>query len=285
MPDARVQTRLAAARDEARARLMEQLEKAGDIKVDDVRSATQLEKASERERRWSKFNIELLSRLFTTERYADEYINSRVSIRYVADGYFDTSWQEFKNRLIGSINSQISALQSIIERLHLIDEGEMLAINGTARSSEANLQLLIERFHLVARQLRQRYDDRSTLKIGDEYDVQDLLQALLHIFFNDIRKEDGTPIHAGAAAKIDFFLPEIETAVEVKKSRPTLNAKKLGEELIVDIERYQKHPGCRRLVCLVYDPDGLIANPRGVETDLSKQHGKMTVRVMIVPSH
>jgi hypothetical protein len=57
----------------------------------------------------------------------------------------------------------------------------------------------------------------------------------------------------------------------------------LGEELIVDIAKYQNHPQCRKLLCFVYDPDGTISNPRGVETDLSKQHDKLTVRVMIVP--
>src|SRR5262249_47411003 len=117
-----------------------------------------------------------------------------------------------------------------------------------------------------------------------EYDVQDLLHALLMIFFNDVRKEEGTPSYAGAASRMDFLLPEIETAVEVKKSRPSLTAKQLGEELIVDIGRYQNHSRCRTLVCFVYDPEGRIANPHSLEADLSKQHDKLTVRVMILPT-
>ena len=54
------------------------------------------------------------------------------------------------------------------------------------------------RFHLVARQLRKRHDDRSTLDISDEYDVQDLLHSLLCLFFDDIRSEEGTPSYAGS---------------------------------------------------------------------------------------
>jgi hypothetical protein len=82
---------------------------------------------------------------------------------------------------------------------------------------------------------------------------------------------------------MDFFLREIGTAVETKMARPTLSAKQLGDELIVDIERYSNYPGCRSLFCLVYDPNGLIPNPRGLESDLSGQRDKVVVRVMIVP--
>jgi len=150
----------------------------------------------------------------------------------------------------------------------LIDEGEMPAVDGAAQA-ELNLQLLIGRFHLVARQMRVRHCSRATLEINDEYDVQDLLHALLMIFFNDIRKEEWTPSYAGGASKMDFLLLEIETVVEVKKSRQSLTAKLLGEELLIDIAKYQEHPRFRKLVCFVYDPEGTITNPRGVEADLS----------------
>jgi hypothetical protein len=142
---------------------------------------------------------------------------------------------------------------------------------------------LAERLHLVVRKLRERREDRSTLDVADKYDVQDLFHALLTIHFDDIRKEDWAPSHAGAASRMDFLLPEIETVVEIKMTRPTLSTKQLGEQLIVDIEKYRKHPTCRMLFCVVYDPDGRISNPRGVENDLTKDDNQMAVRVMIVP--
>ena len=82
---------------------------------------------------------------------------------------------------------------------------------------------------------------------------------------------------------MDYLLPTQETAVEVKMARQSLTAGKLGEELIVDIAKYQEHPKVRKLLCFVYDPDGLIPNPRDIENDLSKQHDKLAVQVMIVP--
>jgi hypothetical protein len=148
------------------------------------------------------------------------------------------------------------------------------------------LQLVLQicsRFHLVARQLNSRYGNRPTLEIDDEYDVQDLLYALLHIGFDDVRKEEYTPSYAGGASRADFLLAKEKIVVEAKKTRPTLKAKEVGEQLIIDIAKYRKHPDCKTLVCFVYDPAGLVANPRGLESDLSQATEDFTVRVLVVP--
>jgi hypothetical protein len=63
----------------------------------------------------------------------------------------------------------------------------------------------------------------------------------------------------------------------------SLNDKKIGEQLIVDIERYQAHPDCDRLVCFVYDPDHHIRNPIGLEKDLSRKDEKLEVIVVVAP--
>ena len=100
----------------------------------------------------------LLSHLFTSDEYADEYDSARRSVHVVSDRYMDPSLDELADRLVGSISSQISTLRSIIERLNLIDEGEapITAIEGAAQS-ERKLDLLIERFHLIARQIQVRH--------------------------------------------------------------------------------------------------------------------------------
>ncbi len=284
MSQASNKARLLITREDARSQLLKRIEKAGEINADEIRSPAELEQAEEREKRWWKYNRALLSRLFTNEEYADEYTLARRSVHVVSDRYMDPSLGELADRLVGSIKSQISTLRSIVERLDLIDEGGLtVAVVESAVRGERNLELLIERFHLVARQMRVRHASRPTLEINDEYDVQDLLHALLMVFFDNIRKEEWTPSYAGAASKMDYLLPELEMAVEVKKARQTLTTRELGQELIVDIAMYQNHPQCRKLLCFVYDPDGLILNPRGVESDLSRQHDKLAVRVMILP--
>jgi hypothetical protein len=69
---------------------------------------------------------------------------------------------------------------------------------------------------------------------------------------------------------MDFLLLELEAVVELKMMRPSLSTKQLGDQLIVDIDRYQKDPNCRTLYCVACDPEGLIHNPRGLEADLSR---------------
>ncbi len=143
------------------------------------------------------------------------------------------------------------------------------------------VEQVCSRFHLIARQIRTRYADRETLAIEDEY--QDLLHSLLHIYFDDIRKEEWTPSYAGGSSRVDFLLKDDALVIEVKKTRKGLKAKEVGEQLIIDIARYGSHPDCKKLICFVYDPDGWIANPRGVENDLNGQNGTLSVKVLIIP--
>jgi len=79
------------------------------------------------------------------------------------------------------------------------------------------------------------------------------------------------------------LLKDDSLIVEVKKTRKGLKAKEVGEQLIIDIARYQAHPDCKKLICFVYDPDGWISNPKGVENDLNGKNGELEVKVLIVP--
>jgi len=142
---------------------------------------------------------------------------------------------------------------------------------------------ICDRFHLVARQLRSRHDERPTLDIQDEYDVQDLFHSILHLHFNDIRPEEYTPSYAGKSSRMDFLLKQEQIVIEIKKARSGLGAKELGTQLIEDIARYKAHPNCDILICFAYDPDGRIANPRGIEGDLSRTENGFSVEVLIRP--
>lgn len=142
---------------------------------------------------------------------------------------------------------------------------------------------ICEGFHRVTRQLRQRYDSRATLDVSDEYDVQDLLHALLVLHFEDIRPEEYTPSYAGGSSRMDFLLKRERLVIEVKRTRASLSPKVLGGELIEDIARYESHPDCGELVCFVYDPEGRLPNPRGIETDLGRDDGPFPVTVLVRP--
>ena len=145
------------------------------------------------------------------------------------------------------------------------------------------LTQIFERFHICARQLKRRHSGRSTLEITDEYDVQDLLNAILRLHFDDVRPEEWTPSYAGGNNRMDFLLKNEEISIEVKMTRDGLKDKELGEQLIVDIVKYKEHPNCKSLYCFVFDPDGHIRNPRGLERDLTREHDGLAVKVYIRP--
>jgi len=123
--------------------------------------------------------------------------------------------------------------------------------------------------------------DRPPLVVGDEYDVQFLLEGSLRALFDDVRPEDPSPTRAGASTRVDFVLKEEQIVVEAKMTRQGLSERQLGEQLIEDIERYRSHPDCRTLVAIVFDPAHRIPNPKGLETDLRRDDGEMRVRVVI----
>lgn len=146
-----------------------------------------------------------------------------------------------------------------------------------------DLMHLFDRFHQVVIQLRDRYDNRETLEVNDEYDVQDLLHSLLKIYFDDIRPEEWTPSYAGTSSRQDFLLKNEKIVIETKKARKGLNNKELANELIIDISRYKTHPDCKTLMCFVYDPENRIKNPRGLENDLTESIEDFNIIVKIRP--
>ena len=76
---------------------------------------------------------------------------------------------------------------------------------------------LMNKFHLVVKQLRDRYNNRETLDVQDEYDVQDLLHSLLYIYCDDIRSEEWCPSYASKCSRQDFLLKNEKIVIETKR--------------------------------------------------------------------
>ncbi len=165
----------------------------------------------------------------------------------------------------------------------MLDEVQQFAPTPVNNDLFSFILEVLHNFYNVERQLRNRYDHRPTLSINDEYDVQDLVHALLKIKIMDIRREECTPSSAGKSARMDIIIKEIETVIEVKMTRNKLRDKEIGDQLIVDIERYKSHPDCKNLICFIYDPHGFIVNPEGLVKDLSGSRGHLNVVVIIKP--
>jgi hypothetical protein len=139
------------------------------------------------------------------------------------------------------------------------------------------------RFHMVVRQLRLRREYRATLDVEDEFDVQDLFYALLRLEFDEISSEEWMPSYTNCASRTTFFLNRERIAIVVKKTRPGVGAREIAEQLQADSERYAARENCRTLFCFVYDPEGRIGNPRGLEMDLTSVSDRYTVELLVAP--
>lgn len=178
-----------------------------------------------------------------------------------------------------SISTGIGILEAVKEE---VESGDISSALDTKNPIQI-VERICDRFHLVARQLRERFNERETIDIQDEYDVQDLFHALLHLEFEDIRPEEWAPSNAGKSTRVDFLLKPERIVIEVKKTRRGLGAKEVGSQLMEDIHRYRSHPDCDALVCFVYDPEGRVVNPRGMESDLNIDTGELVVQAVIRP--
>lgn len=156
-----------------------------------------------------------------------------------------------------------------------------LSFAGSRLDAVQTILALSERFLFVQRRLAK---GRYAVKFENEHDDQFLLRALLVQFFDDVRDEEFTPSHAGSNSRIDFLLPEFGLAVELKHTRESMTDAKVGEELMTDRERYAQHPHVTHLIALIFDHDGHLDNPRGLESDLQRDqsHPDLTVTVRII---
>lgn len=235
--------------------------------------------------KWQRDTKVSLSKIFPKENHADEFDKINYSLLVWTDS---TPESEDQRAYLRGLEEAEAFLESCIREIDEYWTDEVDHSIGYSTTAEENTPLLLveklcSRFHLVVKQLRKRYDGRVTIDVADEYDVQDLLHGLLRVFFDDIRPEEVAPSYAGKSSRMDFLLKNHQLVVETKMTRKGLEAKEIGSQLIEDIARYKSHPDCKTLVCFVYDPEGRIANPSGLENDLNCEENDLNVRVIIVP--
>jgi hypothetical protein len=118
--------------------------------------------------------------------------------------------------------------------------------------------------------------------IQNEGDLQIIVEAILRLHYDDVRPEDYVPEYAGGRSRVDFLLRETGVIIETKMTRERLRDRQVGEELTIDWKRYERHPDCRAIFALVFDPERHLTNAPGLERDLSQVHTEPATRVTVV---
>jgi hypothetical protein len=162
------------------------------------------------------------------------------------------------------------------------------APNQPAKPSNIDevLLVLVRGLRRAMHPLTHRRKGAQPILFSNEYDVQDLLHALLRPWVSDIRPEEFTPSYAGSSTRMDFLLPAHSLVIELKFVRDRAHAKQIGNELIIDIEHYRRHPDCRSLWCVVFDPENLLTNAEGLHADLegkrTTKDGELLTKVLVL---
>jgi hypothetical protein len=123
------------------------------------------------------------------------------------------------------------------------------------------LESTLPRLPRVIRQLRDRQDNRPPFRIVDETDLEDLLRALLPLYFDDIRPQCRTPRYA-SATRTDFLLAPERIVVTSKLVRSTIREPQCVEQFQEDIAYYRAQGNCGTLVGYIHDPEGLLRDPQ-----------------------
>lgn len=246
-------------------------------KIDEIAKLRSLPRDCPEFMKWYRETIVLLEKIFGSDA---NQVGHFQAIQFTYRGGFRSGdHTPFERRYRSALEEAAAILTSIYEEIEEFGISPAKGQGGDAKSVEQ----IVFSFHAVARQLRVRHAGRETLDVKDEYDVQDLLHALLRIFFKDIRPEEWAPSYAGNSSRMDFLLQQEEIVIEVKMTREGLKQKELVDQLLIDMARYEKHPGCKTLICFVYDPAGWIGNPAAVIADIEKVNRAIDVRVFVRP--
>lgn len=202
------------------------------------------------------------------------------------------NWEAKRNRVVRALED--SGLR-YFRFGRILPQGLIPAHDGIAddlqvlarpKDVDAVLERIVRGLRRSMHPLTHRRKGSTPLTFHSEYDVQDLLHALLRPWVGDIRPEEFTPSYAGTSTRMDFLLPAHELVIETKIVRDRMHAKKIGDELIIDVAHYSKHPNCKRLWCVIYDPEHLITNADGLKNDLEGERktreGTVDVKLFVL---
>ena len=218
---------LQVSRKEAKALISERIKEGRRASMESYETSTK--RAERRYGTWDRRNSEFLFKLFDSDEIAREY---NAIPKLVLTGTYRSPERAALHQQ--RIDRKVKWFKELARRIdnHFPQVGEAIPNLTSSETLAAidKIDLLCSRFHAVANQLQQSKRGKKSepdAALKNEYDVQELLHALLWIFFTDVRREDPVPQRAGASSRTDFVLKNEGIIVEVKKTRSVFETMRL----------------------------------------------------------
>ena len=120
------------------------------------------------------------------------------------------------------------------------------------------VETVLRRLPHAIRQLRDRYESRPTVGVVDAFDLEDLLRAILHLHFDDVRREIAhAALYPPSGTRTDFVVGSERIAVTAKLAKQDVRERELVRQIHEDAAFYEQK-GCDCLVVLIYDPEQVV---------------------------
>lgn len=191
---------------------------------------------------------------FKSEHYEDWQPYSFFSYnsntpQHVFDAMVQDSYRE-------GITRTITELDNVLEHLELL-----LGHAGVTKmtpSAEIDLVLqLCKRLDKSAKVLSRRGHKKQPFTIDDEYDVQDLLQAILRAYFKFSVTEEPISKLAGLSSRADFAIEELGLVIEAKYVHGQNDQERVVKQFAEDLQGYSQWPHLEHFIYLIYGADDL----------------------------
>lgn len=171
-----------------------------------------------------------------------------------------------------ALSRYVGILESVKKGIH---SGLILGSTKNQSMTDTNIEMVInvlKNFSAGANRLlnRSRADKKGkSYTIDDEYDVQDLLYAILKPLIPDLNEENPTPKSAGDSGRIDLCSKENSFIIEIKYAKDKDRSKKLALECRDRILKYKDYPGLKWMLLFFYDPQHSIDDRHNFQNELS----------------
>ncbi|HMH42606.1 MAG TPA: hypothetical protein VK557_03925 [Pyrinomonadaceae bacterium] len=197
---------------------------------------------------------------------AGKIISSREVVEEIKITHTPQPKQHYADRHYARMRDQGIADWSTDSRKLPITNGkdfthELLFADLSLKAPKADAPLVIQicsRIARVAQILAVRDRSKPPFIISDEYDVQDLLDAVLRGYLKySVREEPLGKVAGARSGRADIAIEELGVIIEVKFVRSPHDQKKLVEDFAHDLLLYTKWSPLRHFIYLCYNSSDL----------------------------
>lgn len=115
---------------------------------------------------------------------------------------------------------------------------------------------------------------KNVYKINSEYDLQDLLWVVLKPLFPQMTDENPLQKHMGKSSRVDFYIPEINTFIELKYVETESQAKDISIQLDNDVTWYSESNDAKILIFYVLKGNNITYDFEPMKAKLNQKNFK-----------